>query len=587
METLTEAGADLSPPAFSQVVFIDIPQAYPRSAPITCRFTLNAALQPSSRDWVGIFKVGWSSAKDYHTFVWVEPTEDPEASQRITRQAVFKEYYLPKDEIEFYQFCYIDSVGQVRGASTPFCFRNQAEQNTGSLVDDELLVITTQDQVDQSQREKAEMQTELDLLRVENDALRSALQKERKEINSSMEHDEQRVTEITKLNREMDQIKEHNDKLKQTLQQQLKENDRLKEKMATQQTEQEMLNQSLLSSKSNEDKYERVLAKVNQLKEERDELRTKVDAQRDELTKLNAKLREQERELSITNDRFQLLQVDYQSTHKEKEKLTVELQRLQSLTCSIEEVKRENQELCRRLSQQETSPQDDVKVQYQGVTRQLQETQAKLASEKEETRKARRQAEVFESELEDAKKQLKKVSEMCNQEKIINGKYEMQVKEMSGLMADKDILIEDNEKRVMLWSLEKNELVRENEKLRGEIEKLRVVYTSLGDLGTPAAASESMYLQHDDIGAPVRETSANQNPQRHQENIYETLDSIRPPQEEEPVLVCRHCQESFPGITENELEQHEQSHRVCPFCTMICDHMEQSVFEDHVYGHEL
>uniref|UniRef100_A0A1A8LQY2 Calcium binding and coiled-coil domain 2 n=1 Tax=Nothobranchius pienaari TaxID=704102 RepID=A0A1A8LQY2_9TELE len=587
METLTEAGADLSPPAFSQVVFIDIPQAYPRSAPITCRFTLSAALQPSSRDWVGIFKVGWSSAKDYHTFVWVEPTEDSEASQRITRQAVFKEYYLPKDEIEFYQFCYIDSVGQVRGASTPFCFRNQAEQNTGSLVDDELLVITTQDQVDQSQREKAEMQTELDLLRVENDALRSALQKEQKEINSSKEHDEQRVTEITQLSREMDQIKEHNNKLKQTLQQQLKENDRLKEKMATQQTEQEMLNQSLLSSKSNEDKYERVLAKVNQLKEERDELRTKVDAQSDELTKLNAKLGEQERELSKTNDRFQLLQVDYQSTYIEKEKLTVELQRLQSLTCSIEEVKRENQELCRRLSQQETSPQDDVKVQYQSVTRQLQETQAKLASEKEETRKARRQAEVFESELEDAKKQLKKVSEMCNQEKSINGKYEMQVKEMSGLMADKDILIEDNEKRVMLWTLEKNELVRENEKLKGEIEKLRVVYTSLGDLGTPAAASESMYLQSDDIGAPVRETSANQNPQRHQENIYETLDSIRPPQEEEPVLVCRHCQESFPGITENELEQHEQSHRVCPFCTMICDHMEQSVFEDHVYGHEL
>uniref|UniRef100_A0A8C6NXY7 SKICH domain-containing protein n=1 Tax=Nothobranchius furzeri TaxID=105023 RepID=A0A8C6NXY7_NOTFU len=500
METLTEAGADLSPPAFSQVVFIDIPQAYPRSAPITCRFTLSAALQPSSMDWVGIFKVGWSSTKDYHTFVWVEPTEDPEASQRIMRQAVFKEYYLPKDEIEFYQF-----------SNTPFCFRNQAEQNTGSLVDDELLVITTQDQVDQSQREKAEMQTELDLLR------------------------------------------EHNNKLKQTLQQQLKENDRLKEKMATQQTEQEMLNQSLLSSKSNEDEYERVLVKINQLKEELDELRTKVDAQSDELTKLNAKLREQERELSKTNDRFQLLQVDYQSTYKEKEKLTVELQRLQSLTCSIEEVKRENQELCRRLSQQETLPQDDVKVQYQGVTRQLQETQAKLASEKEETRKARRQAE-------------------------------MQVKEMSGLMADKDILIEDNEKRVMLWTLEKNELVRENEKLRGEIEKLRVVYTSLGDLGTTAAASESMYLQHDDIGAPVRENSANQNLQRHQENIYETLDSIRL---EEPVMVCRHCQESFPGITENELEQHEQSHRVCPFCTMICDHMEQSVFEDHVYGHEL
>lgn len=52
-------------------------------------------------------------------------------------------------------------------------------------------------------------------------------------------------------------------------------------------------------------------------------------------------------------------------------------------------------------------------------------------------------------------------------------------------------------------------------------------------------------------------------------------------------LVCRHCQESFPLITQQELEQHEQSHRVCPFCTMICDNMEQSVFEDHVYSHEV
>uniref|UniRef100_A0A1A7W9A6 Calcium binding and coiled-coil domain 2 n=1 Tax=Iconisemion striatum TaxID=60296 RepID=A0A1A7W9A6_9TELE len=584
MEISTEAGADLSPPTFSQVVFIDIPQTYPHSAPITCRFTLNAALQPSSRDWVGIFKVGWSSAKDYHTFVWVETNEDPEGSQRMTRQAVFKEYYLPKDEIEFYQFCYIDSSGQVRGASTPFCFRNQAEQNTESLVDDELLVITTQDQVEQSQREKAELQKELDLLRSENEKLRSALLKEQKEFNSSVEQDEQRVTEITKLNREMDQIKEHNNRLKQTLQQQLKENDRLKEELVGQRTEQERLNQSLLSSKSNEDKYEQAFIKVNQLKEER-------DAQTAELTKLKAKLREQERELSKTNDRFQLLQVDYQSTNKEKEKLTVELQRFQSLACSMEEVKRENQELCRRLSQQDTpppSPQDDLKVPYQTITRQLQETQAKLASEKEETRKARRQAEVFESELEEVKIQLKKVADVYNQEKSMRSKYEMQAQEMTGIMADKNILIEDNEKRFVLLTREKNELVRENEKLKGDIERLRVVYTSLGDVGT--AAAEPLYMQPDDIRAPVRNTSANQDqqspPQIHQENIYESIDNIQPPQEE-PVLVCRHCQESFPGITENELEQHEQSHRVCPFCTMICDHMEQSVFEDHVYGHEL
>lgn len=52
-------------------------------------------------------------------------------------------------------------------------------------------------------------------------------------------------------------------------------------------------------------------------------------------------------------------------------------------------------------------------------------------------------------------------------------------------------------------------------------------------------------------------------------------------------LVCRHCQERFPLITQEELKQHEQSHRLCPICMMTCDGMEQPVFEDHVYSHEL
>lgn len=52
------------------------------------------------------------------------------------------------------------------------------------------------------------------------------------------------------------------------------------------------------------------------------------------------------------------------------------------------------------------------------------------------------------------------------------------------------------------------------------------------------------------------------------------------------IKVCQHCQESFPGISEDELELHEQSHRVCPFCTLIFDDGEQQAFEDHVYSHE-
>ncbi|XP_037547585.1 calcium-binding and coiled-coil domain-containing protein 2 [Nematolebias whitei] len=587
METHKEvAGADPSPPTFSQVVFTDIQYSYPLSASITCSFTLNPAFQPSSRDWVGIFKVGWSSTKDYHTFVWVETSQDAEGQQ--IRRAVFKEYYLPKDEIEFYQFCYIDSSGQVRGASAPFRFTNPAEQNTESITEDDLLVITTQDQVEQSEREKDELQRKLALMSAENENLKSALQEKQDENLTFKEQNEERQTDWINMVQEMDQIKEHNEKLKHTLQLQLKENDRLKEEMVIQQrnaSQQERLSQSLVS-RTNEEKYDRAVMKINQLKEERDELRQKLEAKSDEITKLKAELREGERELSRTNDRFQLLQVDLQSSIKEKEKVTAELR---SVTCSMDEVERENRELCRRLSEQEatqTMPQEDLKVQCQTVTRQLRETQVKLAAEREETRIAKRQAEVLENELMDIRERLKDVAAAREHENRKSSKYELQVTEMNKILADKDISMEEQRQQMMLVQLENRELIKENQKLSGDIERLRTVYSSPDEGGARGAAAEELLYVQPDVVAPVGGTSADEQSSHGHQNIYDTIDSLQPP-EEEPALVCRHCQERFPGITQDELEQHEQSHRVCPFCTMICDSMEQSVFEDHVYGHEL
>uniref|UniRef100_A0A8C7XLH4 SKICH domain-containing protein n=1 Tax=Oryzias sinensis TaxID=183150 RepID=A0A8C7XLH4_9TELE len=134
----------VTPSTFSQVVFTDIPHSYPPSTTVTCRYTYSTAFQPNSRDWVGIFKVGWSTIKDYHTFVWVEQEEGQLTSQAVIVFCLHSEYYLPKDELEFYQFCYIDSSGQVRGASTPFCFQSAAEQSMGSISSFDTLFVTTQ-----------------------------------------------------------------------------------------------------------------------------------------------------------------------------------------------------------------------------------------------------------------------------------------------------------------------------------------------------------------------------------------------------------------------------------------------------------
>lgn len=579
--------ADPSAPTFSQVVFVDIPQSYPPSTNITCNYTLTAAFQPNPRDWVGIFKVGWSTTKDYHTFVWVEPCLDTVGEQTMSRHAFFKDYYLPKDEIEFYQFCYVDSTGQVRGASTPFCFKSPSEQSLESSPEDDLLVITTQDQVEQSLREKAEMQKELDQIKAENKTLRSALQREQQQAASLQGQNEQKEKEKDELVSELLHAKQQVETLRSSLQLQLKENDHLKEEMAIQMTKQMEIQQSSItekrersSSKTSEEKYDRAVQKINQLKEERDKLKEQLEAQSEEISRLNAKVREGEREMFRAKDRIQLIEVDLQSSTKEKERLAAELQRLQSHTNNMDKMQRENQDLHRRLSVQETqqTPSDDLKVQCQTLTRQLQETQAKLAAENEEIRNAKTRNEYLCTEMGQIREQLENVSKALDAERQKSSKFELQITDINEMLADKSIIIDESNRAVgqrdneiRLLTQENEDLARENRTLKDDIQELRRVYTEV-----PTTPPGSVYLQPDDT-APPADTSASQHLQEH---LYETIGP-----EDEGSLVCRHCQESFPGITSEELGQHEQCHRVCPFCTMICDNMDQSTFEDHVYSH--
>lgn len=57
-------------------------------------------------------------------------------------------YYVPNDDGEFYQFCYVTHKGEIRGASTPFQFRaNSPSADELLTVEDEcnsdILVVTT------------------------------------------------------------------------------------------------------------------------------------------------------------------------------------------------------------------------------------------------------------------------------------------------------------------------------------------------------------------------------------------------------------------------------------------------------------
>ncbi|XP_061160824.1 calcium-binding and coiled-coil domain-containing protein 2 isoform X1 [Syngnathus typhle] len=393
--------------AFSQVAFKDVPQSYPLATTINCCYTLAAHFQPSPRDWVGIFKVGWSTIKDYHTFMWVESCGDSNQEPSSTRHAYFKEYYLPKDDLDFYQFCYVNSSGQVCGASTPFCFKSQHpndEQNAANGSDnDDLMVITTQEEVEQSDREIAALKDEAHRIRQQNEELETALREERREAAILKDkHDE--------LASELYSTKQQHERLLSTWQEQEEEIQRLKEM----------------------------------------------------LTHMNNQVELQEQNLAECTD-------------------------------------------------------SDRKGDDGGLLLQI----------------------------------------------------ELQLREAQALIANKDAVIEEKNNLTAVLKRHNQELAQENQKLTDDMEELRKTLDDLQKRLTARSvkpeATEMCDISDD---TPV-------------------VSIVDNDEQDQPTLMCCHCLESFPGSTRAEVECHERNHRVCPFCTLICDDMEQNVFEDHVYSHEM
>ena len=129
---------------FSAVNFNDVSECYPPDRDIECRYTTRSAIKPNSRDWIGLFKVGWQSSREHYTYEWspMPRIQDGEQGRPIENRVVFRMRYLPKADDEFYQFCYVTYAGDVRGASAPFQIKTkpieQEELTSYEIEDDEL-----------------------------------------------------------------------------------------------------------------------------------------------------------------------------------------------------------------------------------------------------------------------------------------------------------------------------------------------------------------------------------------------------------------------------------------------------------------
>uniref|UniRef100_W5MGS2 Calcium binding and coiled-coil domain 1b n=1 Tax=Lepisosteus oculatus TaxID=7918 RepID=W5MGS2_LEPOC len=110
-----------APPQW-RVEFRNVGRSYFPQSRVECHYSMSPLHCWASSDWIGLFKVGWSSTRDYHTFVWALSPEGYSEGTSANGCVHFQACYLPGPGEDSYQFVYVDQRGEVCARSAPFAF---------------------------------------------------------------------------------------------------------------------------------------------------------------------------------------------------------------------------------------------------------------------------------------------------------------------------------------------------------------------------------------------------------------------------------------------------------------------------------
>lgn len=294
---------------FAHVIFQNVAKSYLPHAHLECHYTLTPYIHPHPKDWVGIFKVGWSTARDYYTFLWSPLPENYVEGSTVNCVLAFQGYYLPNDDGEFYQFCYVTHKGEIRGASTPFQFRASSPVEELLTMEDEgnsdMLVVTTKAgllelKIEKTMKEKEELVKLIAVLEKETTQLREQVERLEKELNREKEQCEQLQAEQKGLIDTSQSLKLENEDL------------RKRYKDATSRAFQ--LEEDIMS----------VTKKAI-------EKETELDSLKDKLKKTHYERDQFECQLKMEKDEKELYKVHLKNTEIENTKLVSEVQTLKNL----------------------------------------------------------------------------------------------------------------------------------------------------------------------------------------------------------------------------------------------------------------
>ncbi|XP_029958377.1 tax1-binding protein 1 homolog B isoform X4 [Salarias fasciatus] len=368
---------------FAHVIFQNVGKSYLPHAALECHYTLTQFIKPHPKDWVGIFKVGWSTARDYYTFLWSPLPENYVEGTAVNRTVVFQGYYVPNDDGEFYQFCYVTHKGEIRGASTPFQFRaNSPTEDELLTVEDEcnsdILVVTTkagflEQKVEEAQREKDELLKKMSLVQQEKEQLEA----EKESLQKECEQEKETCAQLRRENQEV-----HHS------------------------------SQALLEEKEEiKTRLEEATARVVQLEEDLIgvtqkglQKETELDSLKDRLKKFTAEKESLESHLKNEKDEKELYKIHLKNRELENTKLSAELQMLKSVDVNkentIAQFKEEVGRLQTCLNEKEKQYKEILaKVSPLGEMKALKE---QLRQKEEQLQANQQQSSLLAAELRDA-----------------------------------------------------------------------------------------------------------------------------------------------------------------------------------------
>ncbi|XP_007505380.1 tax1-binding protein 1 isoform X3 [Monodelphis domestica] len=294
---------------FAHVIFQNVAKSYLPNAHLECHYTLTQYIHPHPKDWVGIFKVGWSTARDYYTFLWSPMPEHYVEGATVNCLLSFQGYYLPNDDGEFYQFCYVTHKGEIRGASTPFQFRASSPVEELLTMEDEgnsdMLVVTTKAgllefKIEKTMKEKEELLKVTTVLEKETAQLREQVGRLEKELNHEKERCDQLQAECKGLVEASQNLQVESEELKK------------KHSEATSKVLQ--LEEDLMTV------TQRAITKE-----------TDLDNLKDKLKKVTLEKEQLECQLKTEKDEKELYKVHLKNTEIENTKLVTEVQTLKNL----------------------------------------------------------------------------------------------------------------------------------------------------------------------------------------------------------------------------------------------------------------